>query len=113
MMEQITIEGEQTLFDIAIQEYGKADAETLWKILDDNPDLSFDYKAMLTDSVAEGYVIVDNYEVVESGFKDLAYPLSEGQVVNIDSDYAEKENIVLKQIEGVVISTGYAEPINN
>ncbi|MBI9055528.1 MAG: hypothetical protein JEY96_17020 [Bacteroidales bacterium] len=113
MMISISIQGEQTLFDIAIQEYGKADYEALWKLLDDNPDIAFDYKAMQTDAVAEERVLVDNYEIIESGFKDIAYPLTEGQSINIDSDYSGKDNNVLKQIEGSVIATGYAEPINN
>jgi len=113
MIKQISIQGEQTLFDIAIQEYGNADYETLWKLLDDNPNLAFDYKAMQTDGVAEEHIVIDNYEVIESGFKDIAYPLVEGQVINIDTEYTGKDNNVLKQIEGTVISTGYAEPLNN
>lgn len=112
-MKQISIQGEQTLFDIAIQEYGNAEFEALWKILDDNPNIAFDYKARQTDDVAEERVIIDDYEVVESGFKDIAYPLAEGQLINIDTEYSGKDNTVLKQIEGDVISTGYAEPLNN
>lgn len=113
MIKQITIQGEQTLCDIAVQEYGRADHDTIWKILNDNPNIAFDYKARQTDDVTEEKIIVDNYEVIESGFKDIAYPLIEGQSINIDTEYEGKDSNVLKQIEGFVISTGYAEPLNN
>jgi hypothetical protein len=112
MMKQITIQAEQTLFDIAIQEYGKADFEALWKILDDNQNIAFDYRARQTDDVAEERIIIDNYEVIDQNFKDIAYPLVARQMINIDTSYSEKENIVLKQIKGTVISTGYTEPLN-
>jgi|GEM_PF-5530179 len=113
MMKKLTIQGEQTLFDIAIQEYGKTDSDTIWKLLLDNPNIAFDYRARQTDSVTQGRIIIDDYEVIESGFNDLAYPLTEGQTINIDPDYPGKENSVLKKIEGKTISTGYAKPLNN
>lgn len=113
MIKRVVIQDDQTLFDIAIQEYGIADAATIKKLLDENPLLAFDYTAKQTDDVAEERIIIDNYEVIEAGFTDIAYPLVKGQTINIDTLYAGKDSAALKQLAGAVIATGYAEPLNN
>lgn len=110
-MKQIEVLSEQTLFDLAAQEYGSI--EGVWKIMEDNPDLQFDYTARYTDETGEGYPVNENMELSDSSLVDISAPLVPGQLINIDLDFEGIDKNVLKNLQGQIIATGYSEPIIN
>ena len=89
MRQIITVKG-QTLFDIAVQEYGNAEA--VFQIIQDNN--------------------LDNMNELPSGYTmpveadlDIAHPLKEGLVIVIQ-DFIEKQNTVIANELINIVSNG-------
>ena len=89
-MRQILTKKGQTVFDIAVQEYGNVEASR--QILEDN-DLSG------MNELPSGYNMP-----LEADF-DISYPLKSGVVINIQ-DYIEIENTNIAKELDTVISDG-------
>jgi hypothetical protein len=78
----------QTVFDIAVQEYGNVEAA--FQILADNPHL-----AGMND-------LPSGYELPEGIDFDIAYPIREGQTIYLQQ-FIEIENTqVAKELETVI-----------
>lgn len=85
-MRQITTVKDQTIFDIAVQEYGNA--ELAFQILEDN-DLSG------LNDFPSGHVITAGCQF------DLAYPLKAGLTINISENLDSENKVIANQLETV------------
>lgn len=110
-MKMIEVRPDQTIMDIAIQEYGTLDG--VYKLLEDNQYLAFDYTVKLTDHVAGQWPVVDGYEIVDPGFTDISFPLVPGQTIAVDEAWEGRDKLVINRLSGVEIVTGYAVKPNN
>lgn len=86
----------QTIFDLAICYYGTLAG--VWKILEDNSDLKFD-----TEFVEIG--IAENNFYTPEGCVDFSMPLIENQNVEIDQDWEQRDNSVLKLLNKYISHT--------
>jgi hypothetical protein len=85
-MRQITTVKDQTIFDIAVQEYGNV--ELAFQILEDN-DLSG------LNDFPSGHVIISGCQF------DLAYPIKTGVVIKIQESLDGENKVVANQLETV------------
>lgn len=95
-MSKIITQKYQTLWDIALQAFGRSDSTAILKILDDNPNLYFS-----NEDTEEGNVgtFTEN---------DISRPLLPNQNVFIDDDF-EKEQIIYNKMQNQQLIGGYAE----
>lgn len=91
IMKTVTVRDNQTIYDLAVQYYGTAEAAGL--VLKDNPTLANDAKAM----AALGITDTDNF------YADIA--IKPGIIVNIDDDNRMRRDNTLKELGGRVITT--------
>jgi len=88
-MKSIVTLPNQTLFDVAIANYGTLDG--VIKLLDDNADIQFD-----TSQFNLGLTVREHN--VPRGSTDIAMPLIAGQTLTIDEQWAGRNIAVLKAL---------------
>jgi hypothetical protein len=86
-MRQITTVKNQTIFDLAVQEYGNV--ELAFQILEDN-DLTG------LNDFPSGHNISAGCDF------DIAYPIKEGVTINIQDPLSGENKIIAKQLETVI-----------
>jgi hypothetical protein len=85
-MKQITVIENQTVFDIAIQEFGNVEAVFL--VLEDNPDIKNEETVTLYDGIDF----------------DIAHYIKAGSVLNISENTTYNMDVITKQFEQKIIS---------
>lgn len=91
-MKQIKVKENQTIFDIAIEQYGTCEAvEELLKL---NPNI-------INDARAKTNVEVKDSD--EDFYIDLA--IAEGFLITINSDSELKQNNILRELQNIDITT--------
>ncbi len=86
-MRQIVTVKNQTIFDLAVQEYGNV--ELAFQILEDN-DLTG------LNDFPSGHTISAGCDF------DIAYPIKEGVAINIQDPLTGENKIIAKQLETVI-----------
>lgn len=88
-MRQITTVKGQTIFDLAVQEYGNM--ELAFQILSDNPELTG------LNDLPVGMVLPVGIDF------DVSHPIKEGVIIQLQ-DFLETENTLVAKELGTVIS---------
>lgn len=100
LMIRIKVKQNQTLFDIAIEQYGTCEAvEELLRL---NPDISNDPRAKIASGI--------DYIADRDFYLDLAVAQGEELIINLDSEL--RQNTILREIQGIDITT-YNNGTNN
>lgn len=87
MRQILTVKG-QTIFDLAVQEYGNMEAA--FQILTDNPHLSG------LNDFPVGYVKTADMEF------DVAYPIRDGITINLQDTLDIESTVVKKELDKVI-----------
>lgn len=85
-MKRVTAKANQTIYDVAIEQYGTCEA--VGKLMQDNPDMENDLQAMTEAGIEESD---------RSFYFDL--PLPEGSTLLVDTDSRLIEKNILREID--------------
>lgn len=87
-MRQILTIKNQTVFDIAVQEYGNM--ETAFHILEDNPHLAG------ANDLPVGYNLPPDIDF------DISYPIQEGTIIYLQDSLPLENTVTANQLEQVI-----------